>query len=330
VEIKDLVGLSKPLTRLIEVSSSGLGTLTQAHFHKRMADAKAYEIRVISEAICENKSVLDKISYDKTGLVASCAKHGIGEEQVEAVLALTERSNQRLMEQGIKRQNNIEHILSEAADQLKDEQTVPPNMPNDDWTSRFFRYAEDISSRDMHGLWGKILAGEIKKPDTYSLRFLNVVRNISNTEAKLFCKLGSFALEGQDQTFILDDNDFLNEHDISFSDLVTLKEIGLLYTNPVSYRMPASPKGTTSTLLYSGNIIIIDKAEDTPQIALNTIRFTKIGAEILSLVEQEVSAEYLKLLAATLKHYNGLSFSYAPILSLLGGKVEHGSKVPFK
>jgi hypothetical protein len=51
MEIKDLAGLSKPLTRLIEVISKGVGSVTAPYLTRKNAEAKAHEIRVISDAL---------------------------------------------------------------------------------------------------------------------------------------------------------------------------------------------------------------------------------------------------------------------------------------
>lgn len=53
MEITDLAGLSEPLKRLIEVISGGIGNVSKPYLIKKTADAKAYEIKVISDAMAE-------------------------------------------------------------------------------------------------------------------------------------------------------------------------------------------------------------------------------------------------------------------------------------
>jgi hypothetical protein len=327
MEIKDLAGLSKPLTRLIEVSSAGLGRLTEAHFKKKMADAKAYEIRIVTEALRETNTDFEKLSYDKKGLLAVCEKQGVDQEKVDATIQLMERSGLRVAEQEARRQKNIESVLSGAAEHLSKESAVPNDKPNDDWTTRFFRYSEDIGSEEMQGLWSKILAGEILKPNTYSLRFLDAIRNISTVEAEIFCRLANFALEGGDKIFVLSEQKFLDGNSLTFSDLLILRDIGLIYPNDLRFRFLQSKKGTQSHLIYAGNIVLIDREEDTPEIPLQSIIFTKIGSEILSLVQRTVSEQYLSILASKLKAHNGVSVTHARILSILGDQIQYGPKV---
>lgn len=50
MEIKDLAGLSQPLTKLVEVVAQGLGTVYEPIHIKRMAKARAMEIKTIASA----------------------------------------------------------------------------------------------------------------------------------------------------------------------------------------------------------------------------------------------------------------------------------------
>jgi hypothetical protein len=58
MEIKDLAGLSQPLTKLIEVCSSGLGKVIEPHLIKKRAEAKAYELETIGKSLSNNKNLL--------------------------------------------------------------------------------------------------------------------------------------------------------------------------------------------------------------------------------------------------------------------------------
>jgi hypothetical protein len=49
-EIKDLAGLEKPLTKLLEVISAGMGIVYKPRSIRKEADAKAYEILALAGA----------------------------------------------------------------------------------------------------------------------------------------------------------------------------------------------------------------------------------------------------------------------------------------
>ena len=64
MEIKDLAGISEPLKRLIEVMAEGVGAISKPYLIKKTADAKAYEIQVISQAMAESRKLLGGTDYE--------------------------------------------------------------------------------------------------------------------------------------------------------------------------------------------------------------------------------------------------------------------------
>ena len=51
----DISGLGKPITKLIEVIAAGVGKVTHSYFLRKDANAKAYAIKQISQAINESQ-----------------------------------------------------------------------------------------------------------------------------------------------------------------------------------------------------------------------------------------------------------------------------------
>lgn len=129
----------KPLEKLIEVVSNGIGTLYRPRAMRKEADAKAYEIKVVekakAEALAEGK-LIEAENLD--------------------------RLNERLLAKEVKRQNNIDDVVEIAASHLQSEPTVTEETVNEDWTTRFFDIVQDVSDDEMKKLWGQILAGEVK------------------------------------------------------------------------------------------------------------------------------------------------------------------------
>lgn len=73
-----------------------------------------------------------------------------------------------------------------------------------DWFARWHREAKVVGKEKLQKLWGQILAKEIEKPNSFSYRTLNVIKNLSSKEARLFEK----ALRYQHEDSIL-----INEED---------------------------------------------------------------------------------------------------------------------
>ncbi|WP_428087485.1 DUF2806 domain-containing protein [Candidatus Thioglobus sp.] len=293
VEIKDLIGLSKPLEKLIEVISTGVGAVSQPYLIKKTADAKAYEIRIISQAIEDSQSNLKNIEFND-GKIS---------------LSLEDKAQQRVQFKEQKRQLNIESITQKAADTLAADSEVSDEPVDEDWTSRFFNYAEDISNDETQELWGRILAGEVKKPKSYSLRALDVLRNLSTKEAEVFIKFGALAIRSSRMTFLLNPEDEkLLEEDcqLKFEEKLLLEELSLITVNDLAFSLPKTEDTSSVQLFILGKTAVIqNKIQEKPNQQLKVLFFTKIGQELLQLIDVEPKMEYIQLLATKLNRKNG-------------------------
>lgn len=94
-----------------------------------------------------------------------------------------------------------DHNLSESLNAAGQDLAIVPDeqisdQPVDlDWFFRWRRETEIITQPDLQALWGRILAKEVKEPESISLRTLDIVKNITFKEAERFCKAGIFAIE---------------------------------------------------------------------------------------------------------------------------------------
>lgn len=66
---------------------------------------------------------------------------------------------------------------------------------DDDWLNLFVRLAEDKSSEELQGLFGRILAGEIRKPGSFSLRTIQFISTLSKEDAQDIPVFLSYALD---------------------------------------------------------------------------------------------------------------------------------------
>ena len=311
MEIKDLAGVSEPLKRLIEVIADGAGAVSRPYLTKKNADAKAYEIKVISQAVADSRRLLGGTEYEdgKIKILTSV-------ESPSQILSLPERAATRNDYQELRKQQNIESVCANAAENLVSESKIPENKPEPEWIHHFFDIAEKISTEDLQYWWGKILAGEIKKPGSYSLRTLETLKNISRQEAENFVKLGQYALDTKKMTFFLDPQEYIFKKDntLNFSEILALKEAGLVADSDfLSFSFDASTAGTTSQLFYGSLVLLFEREKDTPAISNKAGVFTKAGTELLKLISIKPDMEYAALIAQKF-NLEGVKVSWASIL----------------
>ncbi|HEY4617587.1 MAG TPA: DUF2806 domain-containing protein [Flavobacterium sp.] len=271
----------KPIEKLIDVVSKGIGTIYKPRAIRKEAESKAYEIEIIERA--------------KTMAISE------GKEIDAETLA---RIEERFIYKEIKHQNNIDNVTKIAAEQLSQETEVSDESVDEDWTTRFFNIAENISDEEMQLLWGRILAGEIKQPKSFSLRTLELLKNLSKEEAEVFTKFSNLKIKtaGTSLIFNHDNGDFLeNEFGIKFTDRLLLAELGLISSeNNLEYSFFATEENERINYIgYGSKGIFLHRPKNTPKQSVQVLVFTKTGAELSKLIEPEININYLKKICSS-------------------------------
>ncbi len=76
----------------------------------------------------------------------------------------------------LRKEINVAKAIAHATEELKnDTSSVSEKNMDTDWLHRWRENAGTVSAEELQSLWGKILAGEVKAPGTYSLRVLDFV-----------------------------------------------------------------------------------------------------------------------------------------------------------
>lgn len=284
----------KPIEKLIEVISKGIGTIYKPRAIRKEAEAKAFEIEIIerakSKALAEGK-------------------------EIEAITI--ERIQDRLIHKELRRQENIDNVTQIASQQLSQEETVSEEPVDEDWTTRFFNIVEDVSDEEMQQLWGRILAGEVKQPKSYSLRTLELLRNLSKREAEVFTRASNLVISSWNSPFLFrgKESEFLDKFNLNFEDKLLLTETGLLQSDTNITRGLLQANVDNLTYFESGKYIIKTfKKANTADNRIEILRFTKIGEELLNLMNPNPSADYIKEFCLRIEEF-GIEVEYAFILS---------------
>lgn len=282
MEVTEIIqALASPTEKLIDAVSRAIGKAYEPKHTRKMADAKAYELNVIAETVRNNSDV--PIVYDSTGVSIDTSNY---EE-------IAKRASSRLAYQEIAKQQNIEAVVDNAYEELEKVDGVSNEPVNPDWMIRFFNSVEDISDESMQKIWGRILAGEIKKPNSYSYRTLENLRNMTQQEAEHFQKISSLALENSGRKFILSDKELLEKYEVYFGYILELEECGLMSSQELFLNLEASIEKTDS--VYNSQIIgIIKGKEETLQkFEVPIYVFTGSGSQLLTAIHPKQSSEYI-------------------------------------
>ncbi len=212
--------INADFTPLITAAPKGIGRIISYIFSGREAKNLRNTILMAAKTQVEFEMILSgKYSYENGKIVPS------------PYFALREDANPFDIERR-KELHNLSGNVMMAVESLKDisDEEISDKSIDDDFFERWRREAKVIGREDIQRLWGRLLAEEIKEPGTISLRVLDVLKNISSAEAKLFQKMAPYCC---DAGVIICDFDKALPSDFTFDDYLLLSESGLaVYTDP--------------------------------------------------------------------------------------------------
>lgn len=340
MEFNDVLGLGKvlPIDKLMDIVSKSVGKISKPYFDRKDVDTKAYEIRklaearadevkIMADAIKENFPLTGGIEYRENKIcISSPLEVSERDHPFSDAPALGDRMQDRLYFQEAKKQLNIESITSFAAEELKDEQPITNEPINEDWATRFFRIAEDISNEEMQAVWGKILAGEIKQPKSFSLRTLELIRTLSKTEADIFIKVAKLAVKSGGKYYIFHGNNeqkLRKDFDVHYSDIALLTEIGIIQPGTLVHLHFETHAIDRKQAFIAGNIVLIVSIKANTKRASTPVDvFSTAGNELIKLVKTSVPMEYLRYIAESIEDTN-IDVSYANIITCEGDNICH-------
>ena len=162
-----------------------------------------------------------------------------------------------------------------------------------DWFIRYFEAAGNISDENMQEIWAKILAGEVDNPSTFSLRIIDVLRNMRKADAELFVKICRHSFNsGSGKIFLPNYDNYLDSCEIAYSDVMRLNEMGLIFNDAlITLNFDITPN--PEIIFINGNLMMTIASQDkkSKKASIKQYPFTKVGQELATLVSEVSSDE---------------------------------------
>lgn len=301
-----ITALTTPVNKLIDAVSKGIGCLYEPHKIKKNADAEAYKIKAIGQALSDNRDL--PIEYIDNNLKISTSDYE----------DLQKRTMYRFVRMETQRQYNIENIADKAYDLLKDVKTEVKEEVSQDWIARFISSAQDVSDNIIQELWAKILAGEVKRPNSFSLKTLDILKNMSQLDAQLFSKVCSLVVNN---SYVPNDIALLQEFGVSYSDILRLDEQGLINSSGIiSQEMEFNEYD--KLILKSKKYICI--ANERSAISLQIFKLSTYGIELYSIIKATEDEDFIFKYAKKIKaSYKKSSISLHKINDVANNKISY-------
>ena len=190
------------------------------------------------------------------------------------------------------------------------------NVLDPTWQKRWIAGVTNVSADDeeRRTWWARLLAGEIQKPGSYSLRTLGIMDNLSPTEAGIFTRLCSCVWRTDlGNLFVMTPNAHQGKiWGIATREIDVLAETGLVSRLGPGFQFKFI-KDISYPFSYGDLDVLVvpneDKSLSTSPMELNTA-----GREVLNLVEIVPDQAYLRQMLVKLKEV---------------GKVHHAVRMQF-
>ena len=213
----------------------------------------------------------------------------------------------------VREQMDLDLICEEAVNQLKNTdnaQTIEKvGQIDDDWLNHFEEEASQRSTEDMQILFGKILAGEIRRPSSFSIKAVKIMGDLDSEVANFFRRLCSLCIVfAMPRTGKIVDarvlslsgdaaQNSLRKYGLDFGQLNILHEYGLIISDYNSWReWLLVGKGTEDVLecLHQDtywDLLPSDNKKDR-KVRLHGVALSKVGQELFEIVEIEPVENY--------------------------------------
>ena len=252
-------------------------------------------------------------------------------EQIKVDPEFPQRASNTFAKRILREQHNLEKILGFATDILKKtktdnttnentseqnkEQAADPTNQgentneekaiDDDWFNVFEKEASQKSSADMQRRFGHVLAGEIEKPGSYSIKAVKLLGEMDQKVAMYFkklCSLSTGLLKSTGDISSLSvitlessplSSQTLEKYGLSYRTISTLQEYGLASNSDFTYLRLDNLPVLFRHQEQNWAVSFVDSNRDkSQQLDLYGVQFSQVAHELYHLVDQEPMPEY--------------------------------------
>jgi hypothetical protein len=193
----------------------------------------------------------------------------------------------------------IQRVLPEVDDRLRELPPAPEATPSQSFINRAEGIASEISEDDIRQLFARLVAGEISRPGSISLRMLEAVRSIDARIARAFDKICRFVMSGDAVIREGDVAKFLDGRGINYEARTELEDAGLIQViGGLDFQT-----GGQYVLRYGQRRLRlkIEREEKYfPTVFIPTYRLTRIGRELASVLPFNPEDDYFDLVCAAI------------------------------
>ncbi|WP_380788202.1 DUF2806 domain-containing protein [Sphingomonas sp. R86521] len=224
--------------------------------------------------------------------------------KAEANEQFADRALDNLVRKSYRQLDNKEAVSAAMLDDLRDnpvepdisaEQNKESAVIDDDWLNVFERYAEDASTERMQKLWGRVLAGEVRKPGKYGMRTLRFLSEFSQADALEFSAFCQNSFGGLAPKALI-------KTDKDISNLLAMEASGLIQgASGMGLQVTLTPDSAGRAFLIEKPLIVMFTGMPETPVKVEIISLTPLGQELVTLLPGRVPREAARLVGMAVK-----------------------------
>jgi len=246
----------------------------------------------------------------RISLTETAARQIAAQMKVDPAFAVA-ASNKHAMKI-VRKQLNANKVVEQAVEALR---LNPPisNEPvtdiSEDWLNVFDDESSNMSSEQMQRLFGRILASEIRKPSSYSIKTVKLMAQLDNSAAEAFKRLCSMCISIHHGGVVIDarvpsldgdaSDNSLAPYGLSFHQLNVLQEYGLIisvYNSQMDYGISIvrdnHVKHAFFYLKKACYFLLNNSQIENQKFPIKGVALSQAGRELFQIVDMELNEEY--------------------------------------
>ena len=289
--------LYEPLTKAYALLVRGVIGIPEAQLTAIASDIKSKQEAKEAVRAAFAKAAITEIQHDPA-LRARAAEHFI------STIVSEQERREKVFEKAVENLKSDEHPSQTETETVQQQ----PQQIDDDWLTRFSKYAGDATSERLQDALAKVLAGQIRQPGQFSLFTLDFISKMSQSDAEFIGKLAPFTINH----FTLD-TDFVGKY-INYHMETILSGLGIISSNSIGASRTVMTQPMMQDLTMPGRSSVIFGGGKTMFLAIGpagqkSFQFkvrslTTLGAEILRLYDVPIDVKVLDEFARDLVQQN--------------------------
>lgn len=187
-------------------------------------------------------------------------------------------------------------VLPEVSDQLKQLPSQDDRGTSAEFIGRSESIASEFTDDKLRDMFARVLAGEIVRPGSFSLRTLDTIRLMDQNVAQIFDRFRKLLFDTEYVINLASIDEILKKHDVSMQDRLELQDAGLI-DDSMGVTLPP---GSRLSWAYGNRVLRINIPTGGQEVWISTIRLTRSAREMAQVLPQAVSGDYFHEVGRTL------------------------------